>query len=285
MSAVQASSNSAQRFLEWRTKHQRAYPTPEAEDYARKDFLVIDEFVMSFPFDRTWTVMHNSFSDNRPSSRIFGLKSSLGRNLSVSLYLDIEEEANAIPDSIDWVDKGAVGQVQEQGRCGSCWAFSATAAIEAAMFIAGGGLHALSVEELVQCDSSSHGCTGGSQATAFTFARDRGLVPEAVYPYTSVDGSTGECDHVREAGDAIAKITGYRLLPPSSDSIRVALALVGPVSAAMFADWLGFQQYASGIISAEHAKDDCSGKSINHGVLIVGYGVDQRTGLRYWKVM
>jgi len=45
---------------------------------------------------------------------------------------------------INWVEKGVVAPVQDQGQCGASWAFSAVGAIESAHMISGSGYLKLS---------------------------------------------------------------------------------------------------------------------------------------------
>jgi hypothetical protein len=86
------------------------------------------------------------------------------------------------PVSVDWRTRGAVTPVKDQGGCGSCWAFSATGAIEGAHFIASKKLADLSEQQLVSCDSSN-GCGGGSMQSAFQWViRNRGQCSEKEYP-------------------------------------------------------------------------------------------------------
>jgi len=49
-----------------------------------------------------------------------------------------------IPASVNWVTAGKVNPIQDQGQCGSCWAFSAVAAQESAHAIFHSTLYKLS---------------------------------------------------------------------------------------------------------------------------------------------
>jgi len=182
--------------------------------------------------------------------------------------------ASGLPDSIDWRTKGAVTSVKDQGQCGSCWTFSATGATEGAWAISKGQLIDLSEQQLVDCATGinygSHGCSGGQMEGAFKYLIEHGQCTLASYPYTAKDGSCHSCSpvvHFSSCSD---------VKPNDQLSLKAAVSKQ-PVAIAIEADTRYFQSYSSGVLTSSSC-----GTQLDHGVLIVGYGVEN--GQKYWLV-
>merc|ERR1719361_291154 len=105
------------------------------------------------------------------------------------LHLGFHYVANKTrPASVDWVAEQAVSDVLQQGTCGSCWTFSATAALESAAFISRGkrgDLTRLSQQNLLDCiPKPSAKCAGGNMDNAFEYVKVSGICSADDYPYT-----------------------------------------------------------------------------------------------------
>jgi len=60
------------------------------------------------------------------------------------------------------------------------------------------------------------------------------------------------------------------------------VALVGPIAVSIDASQQSFQDYSES--SGVYNEHECSTITLDHAVLIVGYGTDKETGQDYWLV-
>ena len=256
-----------QEFIQHLSKYGKSYATNEEYAYRLNLFAQKHEELAKInSVNANFQVGHNQFSDwtKDEYKRLLGWK----RNPNVEQtneeksYTKLSEEG--LPKEVDWRKKGAVNHVKNQGQCGSCWAFSATCAIEGAHFIKTGELPILAEQQLVDCDKTSNGCNGGLQEYAFQYL-EQGTNKQELerdYPYMARDG---ECKMVVSEGKV--KVEKINNVPEKSVAQLKAAIAQGPVSVTIEADTTEFQQYTSGVFDAESC-----GTNLDHAVTAVGYG-------------
>jgi cathepsin L len=198
--------------------------------------------------------------------------------LKLTTVLKPKVTANETGDIVNWVTKGAVTGIKNQGQCGSCWSFSTTGSVEGAHFLSTNNLVSLSEQNLMDCSTSygNAGCNGGLMDDAFAYIiANHGIDTEASYPYTAVDGTS--CGY--KAANSGATISSYKDVTSGSETALATSANKQPISVAIDASHNSFQLYTSGI----YYEPACSTTQLDHGVLVVGYGTDD-TGAAYWLV-
>jgi len=260
----------------------------------------------------TWTAAPSKFMTWSKSSvkRLMGV---LPDHFKQIKHVDklVHNVPNDLPDNFDarvqWSNCPSIGEVRDQGSCGSCWAFGAVEAMTDRICIASKGAKNahISAEDLLSCCVlCGEGCNGGFPVAAWNHYRLTGLVTGGNYdtkqgcePYTlpscdhHVNGTRKPCGDEQPTPRCSHKcIDGYPTpfeqdkhhgssvysVHSKQEQIQTEIMTNGPVEAAfsVFADFLA---YKSGVY--QHTTGDFLG---GHAIKILGWGVENSTP--YWIV-
>lgn len=258
-------------FQKWSVEHGKQYSTPTEFAYRLSVFYksYVEVQTHNAKNGVTYTRGLNKFSDLTSEeflSKYTGYKpSTKPRNNPVH---QIRGDA---PASADWREHGAVNDVKDQRMCGSCWAFSAVAALEAAWQIHKGTLLSLSEQQLVDCSKKygNYGCNGGLMDYAFEYIKDQGIALESAYPYR------GYNERCKYDGHPAASDLGFTDIAVKDPLALKDAAAQTVVSVAIAAD--SIQSYRGGVFN-----DSSCGVRLDHGVAVVGYGAEG--DVLYWIV-
>jgi len=172
---------------------------------------------------------------------------------------------------VDWSGVYTTG-VNDQGYCGSCWAFSAVQQLESDSIRSGlmSVDQPLSVQQLVSCDTYDYGCDGGYPVYGYKFIYDNGgVVLNASYPYVSYYDDVPSCQAPAD-NDNVVTLTDFYYFKTEA-AMEAHVQSTGPLSICIDAtDW---SSYTSGVLST------CS-DHVNHCVQAVGINSDEG----YWFV-
>uniref|UniRef100_A0A7N2R3A5 Vignain n=2 Tax=Quercus lobata TaxID=97700 RepID=A0A7N2R3A5_QUELO len=265
------------RHQQWMAKYGRNYED-DAEKVKRfKIFKDNVEYIdkVNSEGNRTYKLSVNEFADLTTEEFIatrtgYKISSQPSSPKTSFRYENLTE----IPTTMDWREKGAVTPIKNQEQCGSCWAFSAVAAVEGVTQIKNGNKISLSEQQLVDCVESNNGCNKGSIDYAFAYIiQNKGLATEENYPYQAMDGT---CDQ-QMASNVVAQISSYEDVPYNSEEALLQAVANHPVSVAIEAYGRDFQSYSSGVFTGE------CGTNLDHAVTVIGYGMSD-DGTKYWLI-
>lgn len=247
-------------WAEFKTTFGKAYATPMEESFRLLTFYKHYEKIQK----QRNTVSHQVGFYHFHDLTIEEFKSKyLGYKPNTNEIKEYKTELlTAVPSNdADWrTTTGVVTPVKDQKNCGSCWAFSATGALEgAAALFAQKPSQSFSEQQLVDCSTKygNEGCNGGLMNQAFQFVIDNGIETEAEYPYKARD-------QICKSKVGEFKIKKFANVPPKSSGALAAACDKQPISVAIEADEI--MNYKTGIFA-----DKKCGDQLDHGVLLVGY--------------
>lgn len=180
-----------------------------------------------------------------------------------------------LPSRIDWRQKNAVTDVQNQKECGSCWSFAATGTLEGQLARKTGKLTPLSEQNLIDCSrGGNNGCGGGNANRALQWVQDNGIDTDQSYPY---ENRQANCRFNK--GKSVGKVVGTVNLPKGDENALInAVAHVGPIAVALDASQKSFKFYKGGV----YDDSSCNPNNLGHAMLVAGYYEDSYLVKNSW---
>ena len=251
-------SNPFSSYTEYLEKYNKSYTSPIL--YLRHFNTYIDKRNEMLSFNTanfTWKKGINRFSDL--SETEFSKILNLNKKTHTKIVRAITY--TSLPKSIDWRTENSVTNIKDQGLCGSCWPFSAIGSLEDAHS------NKIGEQNLVDCAQiyGRDGCKGWWMNSVLKYVQYNHTVnTQVTYPYVSKDE---EGEYKKQEKVVTTVENEVNITSEATYALLHAVSTVGPISVAIDATEL--QDYKSGIFSST----TCSSKFLNHGLLVVGYGV------------
>jgi C1A family cysteine protease len=240
--------------------------TPEYWGHFYEYKINLDKITDHNSKNLSWKMGVNNFTDisNGTFKSIYLMAKPISHRIYGDNSLPFTQNPEIIlPDAIDWRSENLVTNIKDQGQCGSCWVFSAVGSLEGVYAKKTNNLVSLSEQNLVDCGQNFNCNEWMSSVLEYVFY-NHGLDTETSYVKDCV------CHYKKNTnGVKIKNITN--ITQGDVDALLYALATVGPISVAIDASF-DFQNYKSGI----YTSTSCNKEILNHGVLVVGYGVTSK---------
>ncbi|KAL4446541.1 hypothetical protein ABPG74_005479 [Tetrahymena malaccensis] len=253
----------------------RTYLSEEERTYRQIVFLQNDQNIQKHNNDsnNSYKLQHNQFSDMTKEEfahRVLNsqLKSSTSPSQSAqtpSLRGSVDASLNA-SQGFDWRNyQGVLGQVKNQGQCGSCWTFATAGVLESYYALKYQQQFIFSEQDIVDCASRSYGyqsdgCNGGFPSEGLQYASTVGLVESDYYPYVAVQGT---CRQVN--GPRYQLQDQYYSVQQSSSALQYAITRAPTAVGVDASTW---QFYHGGVYNG---CGQTQRNQLNHAVIAVGY--------------